>query len=121
MDIRLDALPSDPTALHAIIHAQAAALRSRDTLIDRLRAQLAGAEARPVRHLVREARAGDRAAGAHARGRRGDAGGGGADRPVPRAGGDPEPSRAPDTAAAPAARGGAPRARAGLSRLRRQL
>jgi transposase len=41
MDIRLDALPSDPAALQAIIHAQAAALRTRDTLIDRLRAQLA--------------------------------------------------------------------------------
>jgi len=41
MDIRLDALPSDPAALQAIIRAQASALRSRDTLIDRLRAQLA--------------------------------------------------------------------------------
>ncbi len=41
MDIRLDALPSDPAALQAIIHAQAAALQSRDTLIDRLRVQLA--------------------------------------------------------------------------------
>ena len=41
MDVRLDALPSNPAALQAIIHAQAAALQSRDTLIDRLRAQLA--------------------------------------------------------------------------------
>lgn len=41
MDIRLDALPSDPAALQAIVRAQAAALRSRDTLIDRLKAQLA--------------------------------------------------------------------------------
>jgi transposase len=41
MDVRLDALPSDPAALQAIIRAQASALRSRDTLIDRLRAQLA--------------------------------------------------------------------------------
>lgn len=41
MDIRLDALPSDPAALQAIIRAQASALRSRDTLIDRLRAPLA--------------------------------------------------------------------------------
>ena len=41
MDVRLDALPSDPAALQAIIRAQATALRSRDTLIDRLRAQLA--------------------------------------------------------------------------------
>lgn len=41
MDIRLDALPSDPSALQAIIHAQAAELRSRDSLIDRLKAQLA--------------------------------------------------------------------------------
>jgi len=41
MDIRLDALPSDPAALQAIVRAQAAALLSRDTLIDRLKAQLA--------------------------------------------------------------------------------
>jgi hypothetical protein len=41
MDIHLDVLPSDPAALQAIIRAQASALRSRDTLIDRLRAQLA--------------------------------------------------------------------------------
>jgi transposase len=41
MDVRLDALPSNPAALQAIIRAQASALRSRDTLIDRLRAQLA--------------------------------------------------------------------------------
>jgi transposase len=41
MDVRLDALPSDPAALQAIIRAQAAALQSRDTLIDRLRTQLA--------------------------------------------------------------------------------
>lgn len=41
MEIRLDALPSDPAALQAIIVAQAAELRSRDVLIDRLRAQLA--------------------------------------------------------------------------------
>ena len=41
MDIRLDALPSDLAALQAIVREQAAALRSRDTLIDRLKAQLA--------------------------------------------------------------------------------
>jgi transposase len=41
MDIRLDALPSDPAALQAIVRAQAVALLSRDTLIDRLKAQLA--------------------------------------------------------------------------------
>jgi hypothetical protein len=41
MDIRLDALPSDPAALQAIVRAQATALLSRDTLIDRLKAQLA--------------------------------------------------------------------------------
>ena len=41
MDIRLDALPSDPAALQAMVRAQAAALLSRDTLIDRLKAQLA--------------------------------------------------------------------------------
>ncbi len=41
MDIRLDALPSDPAAPQAIVRAQAAALLSRDTLIDRLKAQLA--------------------------------------------------------------------------------
>lgn len=41
MDIRLDALPTDPAALQAIIRAQAVQLRSRDSLIDRLKAELA--------------------------------------------------------------------------------
>ena len=41
MDVRLDKLPMDPAALQAIVRAQAAELKSRDTLIDRLKAQLA--------------------------------------------------------------------------------
>lgn len=41
MQIRLEALPSDLSALQAIVVAQAAELRSRDVLIDRLKAQLA--------------------------------------------------------------------------------
>ncbi|MEL7348445.1 MAG: IS66 family transposase [Pseudomonadota bacterium] len=41
MEIRLDALPSDPAALQEIVRALATELHSRDTLIDRLEAQLA--------------------------------------------------------------------------------
>lgn len=41
IDVRLDALPTDPAALQAIVRAQAVQLRARDGLIDKLRAQLA--------------------------------------------------------------------------------
>ncbi|MEM9764916.1 MAG: IS66 family transposase [Pseudomonadota bacterium] len=41
MEIRLDALPSDPAALQEMVRALATELHSRDTLIDRLEAQLA--------------------------------------------------------------------------------
>jgi len=41
MDAALDALPSDPESLRAIIAAQAAELRAQGTLIDKLKAQLA--------------------------------------------------------------------------------
>jgi len=41
MNAALDALPSDPESLRAIIAAQAAELRAQGTLIDKLKAQLA--------------------------------------------------------------------------------
>jgi capsid protein len=73
MDIALDALPSDPHSLRAIIATQAAELAARqvqldtrDSLIARLKAQLA------VRGVVGEDRTNHRPARTGARGHRGD-------------------------------------------------